>query len=100
MPDDDFNKRCENLLVKYKRRNSRRLSRRRLESLCTGSSGQKGDVVQTMFGGSVKKGTYVTGLSDVDAPSDCERVFACEPKSPTKRHRVRKGHDSAPAPSE
>ena len=64
MPDDRFNEYCEDLLVRYKRRNSTTLTRR-LESLCT-FLGQKGDVVQTMFGGSVKKGTYVTGLSDVD----------------------------------
>ena len=64
MPDDDFNKRCEDLLVRYKRRNSTTLTGR-LESLCTFLR-QEGDVVQTMFGGSVKKGTYVTGLSDVD----------------------------------
>ena len=37
-----------------------------LESLC-GFLRQKGNVVQTMFGGSVLKGTYVTGLSDIDA---------------------------------
>ena len=64
MPDDRFNEYCEGLLVRYKRRNSTTLTRR-LESLCTFLR-QKGDVVQTMFGGSVKKGTYVTGLSDVD----------------------------------
>ena len=57
MPDDDFNKRCEDLLVRYKPRDSTTLTRR-LESLCTFLR-QKGDVVQTMFGGSVKKGTYM-----------------------------------------
>ena len=64
MPDDRFNEYCEDLLVRYKRRNSTTLTRR-LESLCTVLR-QRGDIVQTMFGGSVKKGTYVTGLSDVD----------------------------------
>ena len=64
MPDERFNEYCENLLAQYKRRNSATLTRR-LESLCTFLR-QKGDVVQTMFGGSVKKGTYVTGLSDID----------------------------------
>ena len=64
MPDDRFNEYCEGLLVRYKRRNSTTLTRR-LESLCTFLR-QKGDVVQTMFGGSVKKGTYVTSLSDID----------------------------------
>ena len=65
MPDDDFNKRCEDLLAKYTRKNTQSVTQR-LESLCTFLR-QKGDVVQVMFGGSVKKGTYVTGLSDVDA---------------------------------
>ena len=64
MPDDRFNEYSENLLVQYKRRNTQTVTRR-LESLC-GFLRQEGDVVQTMFGGSVKKGTYVTGLSDVD----------------------------------
>ena len=64
MTEDRFNEYCEDLLVRYKRRNSTTLTRR-LESLCTFLR-QKGDVVQTMFGGSVKKGTYVAGLSDVD----------------------------------
>ena len=64
MPDDRFNEYCENLLAQYKRRNGKAVTRH-LESLC-GFLRQEGDVVQTMFGGSVKKGTYVTGLSDVD----------------------------------
>ena len=65
MPDDRFNEYCEGLLASYKRRNTRTVTQR-LESLC-GFLRQKGNVVQTMFGGSVRKGTYVTGLSDVDA---------------------------------
>ena len=65
MPDDRFNEYCENLLAQYKRRNTQTVTRR-LESLC-GFLRQEGDVVQTMFGGSVRKGTYVTGLSDIDA---------------------------------
>ena len=65
MPDDKFNEYCENLLVQYKRRDTQTVAQR-LESLC-GFLRQEGDVVQTMFGGSVRKGTYVTGLSDVDA---------------------------------
>ncbi len=64
MPDDRFNEYCEGLLASYKRRNTKSVTRR-LESLC-GFLRHKGDVVQTMFGGSVKKGTYVSGLSDVD----------------------------------
>ena len=65
MSDDNFNKWCEALLVRYARKNTKTVAQR-LESLC-GFLSQKGNVVQTMFGGSVRKGTYVTGLSDVDA---------------------------------
>ncbi len=64
MPDDRFNEYCEALLAQYTRRNTQTVTQR-LESLCEFLR-QKGNVVQTMFGGSVKKGTYVTGLSDVD----------------------------------
>ena len=65
MSDDRFNEYCEALLAQYTRRNTQTVTQR-LESLC-GFLRQKGNVVQTMFGGSVRKGTYVTGLSDVDA---------------------------------
>ena len=65
MPDDRFNEYCEALLAQYTRRNTQTVTQL-LESLC-GFLRQKGNVVQTMFGGSVRKGTYVTGLSDVDA---------------------------------
>ena len=65
MPDDRFNEHCEAFLAQYTRRNSQTVTQR-LESLC-GFLRQKGNVVQTMFGGSVRKGTYVTGLNDVDA---------------------------------
>ena len=65
MPDDRFNEYCEGLLASYKRRNTKAVTQR-LESLCEFLR-QKGNVVQTMFGGSVRKGTYVTGLSDIDA---------------------------------
>ena len=64
MPDDRFNEHCEAFLAQYTRRNTQTVIQR-LESLC-GFLRQKGNVVQTMFGGSVRKGTYVTGLSDVD----------------------------------
>ena len=64
MPADRFNEYCENLLVQYKRRNTQTVTRH-LESLC-GFLREEGKVVQTMFGGSAKKGTYVTGLSDID----------------------------------
>ena len=65
MSDDNFNKYYEALLAQYKRRNAKGLTRR-LESLCTFLREEGNHVVQTMFGGSVQKGTYVTGLSDVD----------------------------------
>ena len=65
MPDDRFNEHCEAFLAQSTRRNSQTATQR-LESLC-GFLRQEGNVVQTMFGGSVRKGTYVTGLSDVDA---------------------------------
>ena len=65
MPKFNFNEQCENLLVQYKRRNSKKLTSR-LENLC-GILRQEGNhVVQAKFGGSVQKGTYLTGLSDVD----------------------------------
>ena len=65
MSDDRFNEYCEDLLVTYNRRNTKALTRH-LESLCRFLREEGNHVVQTMFGGSVQKGTYVTGLSDVD----------------------------------
>ena len=65
MPDDNFNKYCEDLLVRYNRRNTKALTRH-LENLCRFLREEGNHVVQTMFGGSAQKGTYVTGLSDVD----------------------------------
>lgn len=64
MPDDNFNHYCEELLARYSRRNQQAVTRH-LESLCNMIRDQ-GHVVQTMYGGSVQRGTYVTGLSDVD----------------------------------
>ena len=64
-PNDNFNRYCEAFLAKYARKNTQTVTQR-LENLC-GFLRQQGDVVQTMFGGSVRKGTFVTGLSDVDA---------------------------------
>ena len=66
MADDKFNKYCEQLLVQYKRRNTKAVTRH-LRSVCDMLSHKDDHVVQTKFGGSVQKGTYVTGLSDVDA---------------------------------
>ena len=64
MPVDEFNRYCEDLLVRYNRRNTAATTTH-IEELC-GFLRQQGDVVQTMFGGSVRMGTYVNGLSDVD----------------------------------
>ena len=65
MPKDNFNRYCENLLVQYKRRNGKAVTRH-LNGLCNILRHDDDHVVQTKFGGSVQKGTYVTGLSDVD----------------------------------
>ena len=65
MSDSNFNKYCETLLVRYNRRNTRAITRH-LESLC-GFLRQDGHrAVQTIFGGSVRRRTFVTGISDVD----------------------------------
>ena len=64
MPKDRFNEYCENLLARYTRRNQQAVTRH-LENLCN-IIRNEGHVVQTMYGGSVQRGTYVTGLSDVD----------------------------------
>ena len=64
MPNDNFNRYCEELLAGYARRNQQAVTRH-LESLCN-IIRKEGHVVQTRYGGSVQRGTYVTGLSDVD----------------------------------
>ena len=66
MPDDRFNEYCESLLVQYKRRNGKAVARH-LNGLSNILRHDDDHVVQTKFGGSVQKGTYVSGLSDVDA---------------------------------
>ena len=65
MAGDNFNRYCEQLLVQYKRRNGNAVTRH-LKSVCDILRHEDDHVVQTKFGGSVQKGTYVTGLSDVD----------------------------------
>ena len=65
MPDDNFNKYSEQLLVQYKRRNTKAVTRH-LDGVTDILRDEDDHVVQTKFGGSVQKGTYVTGLSDVD----------------------------------
>ncbi len=64
MSDDNFNKFCEQLLVQYKRRNTKAVTRH-FKSVCDILRHEDDHVVQTKFGGSVQKDTYVTGLSDV-----------------------------------
>ena len=65
MPGDEFNSYCEDLLVRYNRRNTAATARR-IEQLCTILRRGGDHVIQTMFGGSVRRSTYVNGLSDVD----------------------------------
>ncbi len=67
MPDrqDVFNQYCENLLARYNRRNTAATTRH-INSLCNVLRHEGCEVIQTMFGGSVRRRTYVNGLSDVD----------------------------------
>lgn len=64
MTDHEFNSYCENLLTQYNRRNTAATTQH-INGLCQ-ILRQEGQVVQTMFGGSVRRRTYVNGLSDVD----------------------------------
>ena len=64
MSNGNFNQYCEELLARYTRRNQQTVAQR-LDTLCNFLR-REGDVVQTMFGGSVRRGTYVIGVSDVD----------------------------------
>lgn len=67
MPDrqDVFNQYCENLLARYSRRNGAATAGR-IDSLCTILRKEGCEAIQTVFGGSVRRRTYVNGLSDVD----------------------------------
>ena len=60
-----FNRYCENLLARYNRRDTVATTSR-VEGLCAILRREGCEVIQTMFGGSVRRGTYVNGLSDVD----------------------------------
>ena len=62
----NFNERCERLIANSKRRDGQRVAQRLEEIRRTLERAGYG-MTQTMFGGSVKRGTDVTGLSDVDA---------------------------------
>ncbi len=66
MPQFNFNQSCEELLAEYKRRNGQRVAQR-LEEIRRALGRAGYGMVQTKFGGSTDRGTYVTGLSDVDA---------------------------------
>ena len=61
----NFNQSCESLFVQFKRRNTQAVQRH-LKGVCNILRHDDDHVVQTKFGGSVQKNTYVTGLSDVD----------------------------------
>ena len=65
MTTDNFNRYCEALLVRYNSRKTAAVTRH-LKSLCDFLRDQGHTTVQTIFGGSVRKGTFVNGLSDVD----------------------------------
>ena len=67
MPErqDAFNQYCENLLARYSRRNAAATARR-IDGLCSILRQEGCEAIQTMFGGSVRRRTYVNGLSDVD----------------------------------
>jgi len=64
MTDNEFNSYCENLLAQLSRRNTAAVTGH-INGLCQ-ILRQEGEVIQTMLGGSVRRGTDVNGLSDVD----------------------------------
>ena len=66
MTDDSFNRWCEELLATYTRIDQQAVARH-LESLRNSLRQAGNHVVQTIFGGSVRRGTDMAGLSDVDA---------------------------------
>ena len=65
MTTDGFNRYCEELLVRYNSRKTAAVTRH-LESLCRFLREEGHTTVQTIYGGSVRKGTFVNGLSDID----------------------------------
>lgn len=64
MNDNEFNSYCENLLAEFSRQDTASVTRH-INGLCQ-ILREEGEVIQTMFGGSVQRGTDVNGLSDVD----------------------------------
>ena len=65
MSEFNFNEQCEKLLARYNNRNAARVAKR-LDDICAALRRKDYRTVQTKLGGSVKKGTFVSGLSDVD----------------------------------
>ena len=65
LSDKQFNAHCETKLVEYNRRKTQAITRH-VNVLCRIVETKYSDVVRSLLGGSVKKGTYVNGLSDVD----------------------------------
>ena len=65
MSDFNFNEQCEKLLARYNNRNAEHVTKR-LDVICDSLRRKGYRTVQTKLGGSVKKGTYVSGLSDAD----------------------------------
>ncbi len=61
----NFNRHCERLIANSKRRNADTVTRR-LDTICELLRKDGYRAIQTMLGGSVKKGTFVSGISDVD----------------------------------
>ena len=66
MTNDTFNRWCEESLAAYTRRDGQVVPKR-LDSLRNTLRWQGNHVVQTIIGGTVRRGTDVPGLSDVDA---------------------------------
>ena len=86
MSQFNFNECCEELLVRHTRRDGQRVANR-LQTICDQLRKDGYRAVQTMLGGSVKKGTYVSGLSDVDALLIVNRTpFANKPPSKALKH--------------
>ena len=98
MSGDDFNGYSEQLLVQYKRRNSKAVTRH-LKSVCDILRHEDDHVVQTKFGGSVQKGTYVTGLSDIDVLLIVNQTSLRNP-TPRKGHCAHAGLHQARAAQE
>ena len=65
LSDRKFNAHCERRLVEYGRRKTNGIARH-INGLCRIAETKSCDVIRSLLGGSIKKGTYVSGLSDVD----------------------------------